>query len=67
MDVMRSQYRPLTDTEKEQMQHLKEMGEELHRYIKAIGTSRELSLAATKVEEGVMWATKHITGPKEQG
>lgn len=27
-----------------------------------VGASRELSLAATKTEEAVMWAVKHITG-----
>jgi hypothetical protein len=35
---------------------------EFHNYIEALGQSRELSLAKTKIEEAVMWAVKHITG-----
>lgn len=29
--------------------------------------SRELSLALTKLEEAVFWATKHFTAPERQG
>lgn len=61
-NVMRHQYRVLSDAEKAQMQAIKDKGLELHEIIKGIGASRELSLAATKTEEAVMWAVKHITG-----
>jgi len=61
-NVMRHQYRVLSDEEKEQMRVVKDMGLDFHEYIANIGDSRELSLAKTKVEEAVMWAVKHITG-----
>lgn len=60
-NVMRHEYRVLSDEEKAQMQQIKDMGLALHDYIKSVGNSRELSLAATKAEEAVMWAVKHIT------
>ena len=60
-NVMRHQYRVLTDAEKEQMQAIKDKGLELHDLIEGIGASRELSLAKTKTEEAVMWAVKHLT------
>lgn len=60
-NVMRHQYRVLTDQEKISMQSIKDKGLEFHDLITSIGTSRELSLAVTKVEEAVMWAVKHLT------
>jgi len=60
-NVMRHQYRVLTDAEKAQMQAIKDKGLELHDLIEGIGASRELSLAKTKTEEAVMWAVKHLT------
>ena len=60
-NVMRHQYRVLTDAEKQQMQSVKDKGLELHDLIESIGQSRELSIAKTKTEEAVMWAVKHIT------
>ena len=60
-NVMRHQYRVLTDAEKQQMQAIKDKGLELHDLIESIGQSRELSVAKTKTEEAVMWAVKHLT------
>lgn len=60
-NVMRHQYRMLTDAEKETMQDVKDMALALHDLFSEIGASRELSLAKTKLEESVMWAVKHIT------
>ena len=60
-NVMRHQYRVLTDAEKQQMQAIKDKGLELHNLIESIGQSRELSLAKTKTEEAVMWAIKSIS------
>lgn len=60
-NVMRHQYRVLSDSEKEQMQKIKDLGLEFFDYLEGVGTSRELSLAKTKIEEAVMWAVKHIT------
>ena len=61
-NVMRHNYRVLSDDEKTQMQEIKDLGLELHDALDGIGSSREISLAKTKVEESVMWAVKHITG-----
>lgn len=60
-NAMRHQYRVLSDGEKEQMQHIKDIGLNLYAAIGEIGNSRELSLAKTKTEEAIMWAVKHIT------
>ena len=60
-NTMRHGYRVLTEAEKAQMLAVKDKGLELHDLIKSLGSSRELSLAATKVEEAVMWAVKSIT------
>lgn len=60
-NVMRHEYRVLSDSEKMQMQDIKDLGLDFHNRIAAVGNSRELSIAKTKVEEAVMWAVKHIT------
>jgi len=60
-NVMRHEYRVLTDKEKETMQMVKDQGLDLWTMFDDIGQSRELSLAKTKVEEAVMWAIKHLT------
>ena len=60
-NVMRHQYRVLSDAEKVQMQTVKDMGLSFHEYVAGLGASRELSLAKTKIEEAVMWAVKHLT------
>jgi hypothetical protein len=61
-NVMRHEYRVLSDEEKQIMKNVKDKGLELFTLIKSLGVSRELALAATKTEEAVMWAVKHITG-----
>jgi hypothetical protein len=62
-NTMRHQYRVLSEVEKEQMTRLKDMGAEFLDYMDRIGRpSREMSLAKTKIEEGVMWAVKGLTG-----
>ena len=60
-NTMRHKYRVLTDEEKAQMQSIKDMGLAFHDAIAAMGNSREISLAKTKVEEAVMWAVKELT------
>jgi len=60
-NTMRHAYRVLSDGEKAQMQQIKDMGLAFHDYVNAMGGSRELALAKTKIEEAVMWAVKHIT------
>jgi hypothetical protein len=60
-NVMRHNYRVLSDREKRQMQEIKDLGLHFHSFLTGVGNSRELSLAKTKIEEAVMWAVKHIT------
>lgn len=60
-NVMRHEYRKLSDAEKKAMQTVKDLGAGLHTFIEDLGASRELSIAKTKIEEAVMWAVKHIT------
>lgn len=61
-DTMRTTYRTLTTEEIGRMTTMKEIGNNFVAQCDVIGTSRELSLAKTKMEEAVMWAVKHITG-----
>lgn len=60
-NIMRHNYRVLTEPEKAQMGQVKDLGLMFHNLCDRIGSSRELNLAKTKIEEAVMWATKHIT------
>lgn len=60
-NVMRHAYRVLSDEEKQNMQKLKDMALEFHDLCENIGSSREMSIAKTKIEEAAMWAVKHIT------
>lgn len=60
-NVMRHEYRVLSDNEKMKMQAVKDVGSAFHTLVDAMGSSRELSIAKTKIEEAVMWAVKHIT------
>ena len=60
-NVVRHEYRVLSDVEKAQMKEVKDLGLEFLEKCSAIGTSRELSIAATNIEQAVMWAVKHIT------
>lgn len=69
-NVMRHAYRVLSAEEKAQMQELKDKGLEFYNLLHRIGgtpqdgdrfASRHLSLAATAVEEAVMWGVKHVT------
>lgn len=59
---LRPNYRSLSDEEQTHIKLVKNAGNELIRIIRATAPiSREVSLAITKVEEAVMWATKGIT------
>ena len=64
-NVMRHQFRVLSEAEKTNMQAIKDMGLDFHNSLEKMeklkGRSREISIAKTKIEEAVMWATKHIT------
>lgn len=69
-NVMRHEYRLLSDAEKQQMRIVKDLGLAFVGLLHEIGGtdpagdrlgSRELSLSSTKIEEAVMWAVKHVT------
>jgi len=60
-NVMRHEYRVLSDIEKAYMKEIKDIGLDFIAHCDSIGTSREMSIAKTKMEEAVMWAVKHIT------
>lgn len=60
-DQVRTNYRVLTDEEKQQMNRLKQIGQEFLDECDFAGKDRELSIAKTKAEEAVMWAVKSVT------
>lgn len=60
-NVMRHEYRKLSEAEKASMLAIKDKGLELWNLIDSLGASRELSIAKTASEEAVMWAIKHLT------
>lgn len=62
-NVMRHEYRVLTEDEKQQMQAIKDKGLAFHGLVATLpgAPSREVSLAQTRIEEAVMWAVKSIT------
>jgi hypothetical protein len=60
-NVMRHEYRVLSPIEKDQMKALKDKGLEFWQMVGELGSSREISLAQTRIEEATMWAVKHIT------
>jgi hypothetical protein len=61
-DPMRSSTRELTAEAAEQVKVIKGMGAHIYKYLDTLTPSREVSLAKTKCEEMVMWATKAVTG-----
>lgn len=60
-NVMRHEYRVLSEDEKAKMKAIKDAGADFLALVESCGGSRELALAKTKIEEAVMWAVKHIT------
>lgn len=60
-NVVRHEYRVLSDEEKEQMRKLKDLGRAFIEACDEVGQSPELSLAKTNAEQAVMWAVKHVT------
>ena len=60
-NTMRHKYRVLNEDEKKKMEWFKDAGLLFVETCDREGSSRELSLAKTKMEEAVMWAVKHIT------
>ena len=65
-DVMRVKPVKLKPLNKQVMEEIKEAGNELYQQLEDLGTSRELSVAKTKLQEAIMWAVNHITSPENQ-
>jgi hypothetical protein len=59
--ALRYKYRDLSEREHAVLNSLKQLGGDFYDYVNGLGNSRELSIAKTKIEEAVMWATKHVT------
>lgn len=74
-NVMRHNYRELDEKEKRHIELIKDKGLEFTELLYDIGgrpslegsghATRELGIAAIKIEEAVMWATKSITRPRQ--
>ena len=60
-NVVRHKYRVLSDEEKQQMLDIKDLGADFIKKCQEVGSSREMSLAITNIEQAVMWAVKHVT------
>jgi hypothetical protein len=61
-NVMRHEYRALTEGEKKAMLRLKDLGLEFIQAVEInVPQGREAALAKTKIEEAVMWAVKGLT------
>ena len=61
-NIMRHQYRVLTDDEKAMMVRIKDWGANgLNVIMDCTPPGRERSLAITRIEEAVMWAVKGLT------
>ena len=69
-NVVRHEYKVLSDAEKAAMKRVKDLGLEFINALHGIGAtdmggekfaSRELALAGTNIEMAVMWAVKHVT------
>ncbi|MDZ4095467.1 MAG: hypothetical protein U1D35_11250 [Paracoccaceae bacterium] len=58
---VRHTYRVLNDAEKAQMQEIKDFGRDFLVILNDLGSSREISIARTRIEEAVMWAVRHVT------
>lgn len=59
-DVLGISYRPMSGPEVDRIHAFKEMGMEMLDLMRQTGSSRELDLAQTRLEEAVSWAVKHI-------
>lgn len=60
-NVVRHEYRVLSDAEKDQMKRIKDLGLLLHDAIAELGESEEVAWARMNARQAVMWAVNHIT------
>jgi hypothetical protein len=59
--AVRADYRVLTEAERGRIVALKAAGAAFIALCREVGSSREMSLAVTNVEQAVMWAVRHVT------
>ena len=59
-NVFRTEYKKLDEATQTEIANLKDLAQVMHDLIKS-RPCRESSLAATKLEECIMWAVKGIT------
>lgn len=59
-DVMNKNPKPLTAEQIKNIDLVKNICNQFHETLQLLPNSREMSLAKTKLEETVMWATKGI-------
>jgi hypothetical protein len=60
-NVLRHEYRTLTDDEKRSVTEMKDLGARFLQLCDECGQGREFSLAKTNMEQAVMWGVKGIT------
>lgn len=63
-NVMRHEYRELSEQENLTVRQLKDKGRDLVEFLdtKVKGDGRGIAIARTKLEEAIMWAVKAVTG-----
>jgi hypothetical protein len=59
--VFRKEQRHLTADERQQVNSIKQLAEDLHDLIDMLPPSRARDIAQVKLEESVMWAVKAIS------
>ena len=59
--VFRKEQRHLTADERQQVNEIKQLAEDLHDVIDMLPTSRARDLAQVKLEECVMWSVKALS------
>ena len=59
--VFRKEQRHLTADERDQVNSIKQLAEDLHDVIDMLPPSRSRDLAQIKLEEAVMWSVKSIS------
>lgn len=63
-NIVRHEYRILSEEEKLQMKAVKDLGAEFILNCDQIGRSADLTVAKRKMQEAVFWAVYHITSDK---
>ena len=59
--VFRKEQRHLTADEREQVNSIKQLAEDLHDLIDMLQPSRDRDIAQVKLEESVMWSVKAVS------